>query len=113
MGINICVSVVDSSAMEVAFLRMNSAFLPSMDIAKDKAYTSAGFGFPTMQWDAVLQGNTQLQAGVVTRPRIITFGGGLPIMDNGELLGAIGVSGGSEEEDIECAQAGLDSILKD
>ena len=113
MGIGVCVSVVDSSAIEVAFLRMNNAFIPSLDIAKNKAYTSAGFGFPTMQWDDVLKGNTQLQAGVVTQPRIITFGGGLPIYDGEELIGAIGVSGGSEEEDVLCAQAGLDSIFKD
>lgn len=112
LGIGVCASVVDSSGMEVAFLRMNNSFIPSMDIAKDKAYTAAGFGFPTMQWDDVLKGNAQLQAGVVTRPRIITFGCGLPLYEGEDLIGAIGVSGGSEEEDILCAQAGIDSIFK-
>ena len=108
IGINAC--VVDSSATEIAFLRMNNSFLPSMGIAKDKAYTSAGFGFPTMGWDGALQGNTQLQAGIVARPNVVTFGGGLPIMEGDELIGAIGVSGGTEEEDIICAQAGIDAI---
>ncbi len=108
IGINAC--VVDSSATEIAFLRMNNAFLPSIGIAKDKAYTSAGFGFPTSQWGNILEGNVQLQAGITERPRVVTFGGGLPIMDGGELIGAIGVSGGSEEEDTLCAQAGIDSI---
>jgi uncharacterized protein GlcG (DUF336 family) len=108
IGINAC--VVDSSATEIAFLRMNNSFLPSMGIAKDKAYTSAGFGFPTMGWGDALSGNTQLQAGIVARPRVVTFGGGLPIMDGNERIGAIGVSGGSEEEDIICAQAGIDAI---
>jgi uncharacterized protein GlcG (DUF336 family) len=111
LGIDINVSVVDSSAIEMAFLRMNNSFLPSMDIAKDKAYTSAGFGLPTMQWKDILEGNTQLQAGIVARPRVITFGGGLPIFENGNLIGAIGVSGGSEEEDVICAQAGIDAII--
>lgn len=111
LGIGINVSVVDSSAIEMAFLRMNNSFLPSMDIAKDKAYTSAGFGLPTMQWKNILEGNAQLQAGIVARPRVITFGGGLPIVDDGDIIGAIGVSGGSEEEDAICAQAGIDAII--
>tara|TARA_R110002074_G_scaffold402194_1_gene604406 strand:- start:12966 stop:13385 length:420 start_codon:yes stop_codon:yes gene_type:complete len=111
LGIGINVSVVDSSAIEMAFLRMNHSFLPSMDIAKDKAYTSAGFGLPTMQWKTILEGNAQLQAGIVARPRVITFGGGLPIVEDGDIIGAIGVSGGSEEEDVICAQAGIDAII--
>ena len=110
IGIGINVSVVDSSATEIAFLRMNNSFLPSMSIAKDKAYTAAGFGFPTMQWGDVLQGNAQLQAGIVGRPNVVTFGGGLPIIEGEGIIGAIGVSGGSEEEDILCAQAGIDAI---
>lgn len=110
IGIGINVSVVDSGATEIAFLRMNNSFLPSMTIAKDKAYTAAGFGFPTMQWGDVLKGNAQLQAGITVRPNVVTFGGGLPIVEEGEVIGAIGVSGGSEEEDILCAQAGIDAI---
>ncbi len=110
LGIGINVSVVDASAVEMAFLRMNKAFLPSKDIAKDKASTAAGFGFPTMQWKDVLSGNTQLQAGITARPGVVTFGGGLPIAEDGEIIGAIGVSGGSEAEDILCAQAGIDAL---
>jgi len=110
LGIGVSVSVVDSGAAEIAFLRMNNSFLPSMGIAKDKAYTAAGFGFPTMQWKDVLEGSPQLQAGISSRPNIVTFGGGLPIREDEELIGAIGVSGGTEEQDIICAQAGIDSI---
>lgn len=110
LGIGISVSVVDSSAVEMAFVRMNNSFIPSMGVAKDKAYTAAGFGFPTMQWKEVLEGNVQLQAGIVCRPNVVTFGGGIPIMEADELIGAIGVSGGSEEQDIICAQAGINSI---
>jgi uncharacterized protein GlcG (DUF336 family) len=64
-----------------------------------------------MQWKDILEGNTQLQAGIVARPRVITFGGGLPIFEEEEIIGAIGVSGGSEEEDVVCAQAGIDAII--
>jgi uncharacterized protein GlcG (DUF336 family) len=63
-----------------------------------------------MQWGDVLKGNAQLQAGITVRPNVVTFGGGLPIVEEGEVIGAIGVSGGSEEEDILCAQAGIDAI---
>jgi uncharacterized protein GlcG (DUF336 family) len=112
LGISINVSVVDSSATEIAFLRMNKSFLPSAGIARDKAYTAAGFGFPTIEWQAVLAGNTQLQAGMVARPRVVTFGGGVPIFDGGELIGAVGVSGGSEDEDMACARAGIDAVFQ-
>ncbi len=110
LGIAINVCVVDSAATEIAFLRMNKAFLPSMGIAKDKAYTAAGFGFPTLAWKDALAGNIQLQAGIVERPRVVTFGGGIPIREGGDMIGAVGVSGGSEEEDITCAQAGIDAL---
>lgn len=112
LGITINVSVVDRAAIEIAFLRMNDSFLPSMDIAKDKAYTAAGFAMPTMQWKEILAGNVQLQAGIVERPRVVTFGGGLPIFEGDDLIGAVGVSGGSEEEDVACAQAGIDAITR-
>lgn len=107
LGIAINVSVVDRSATEIAFLRMNSAFLPSIGIAKDKAYTAAGFGFPTMAWKDTLAGNVQLQAIIVERPRVVTFGGGVPIVESNKIIGAVAVSGGSEEEDIACAEAGI------
>jgi uncharacterized protein GlcG (DUF336 family) len=113
LGIAINVSVVDSAATEIAFLRMNNSFLPSMGIAKDKAYTAAGFGMATMQWKDILAESVQLQAGMVQRPRVVTFGGGVPIFEDNELVGAVGVSGGSEEEDIACAQAGIDAVFGD
>ncbi|RLA21277.1 MAG: heme-binding protein [Gammaproteobacteria bacterium] len=111
IGVKINVSVCDTSGIEIAFLRMNGAFIHSISIAKDKAYTSASFGFSTSQWGEILKGNDQLEAGIVRRDRLVTFGGGLPIESDGDLLGGVGVSGGSEEEDGICAQAGLDAVL--
>lgn len=111
LGIRINVAVADVGGNLVAFLRMPGAFLHSIDIAIDKAYTAASFGLPTSQWHAALQQHSEaVREGIVRRTRFVGFGGGLPIMENGERIGGIGVSGGSEEQDEACAQAGLAAI---
>jgi uncharacterized protein GlcG (DUF336 family) len=89
---------------------MNGAFLHSIDIAIDKAYTAAGFGFPTHQWMDEIGDVPQLREGLVQRDRLVIFGGGLPIASEDQVIGAIGVSGGSEEQDGICAQAGLERL---
>ena len=110
IGISINVAITDSSGTLAGFLRMPGAFLHSIDIAIDKAYTSASFGFPTSQWMNILEGDAALKAGLPLRPRLVIFGGGLPIVENGVRIGGIGVSGGSAEQDEECARAGLKAI---
>lgn len=111
LGIRINVAVVDVGGNLAAFLRMPGAFLHSIDIAIDKAYTAASFGLPTSQWHAALQQHSDaVREGIVRRPRFVAFGGGLPIVEAGQRVGGIGVSGGSEEQDEACAQAGLAAI---
>lgn len=110
LGIAINVAITDSGGVLAGFLRMPGAFLHSIDIAIDKAYTSASFGFPTSQWMSVLAKDEALKVGLVERPRLVVFGGGLPIVDKGTRIGGIGVSGGSAEQDEECARAGLAAI---
>lgn len=110
MGLRINVAVTDRSGTLAAFLRMPGAFLHSVDIAIDKAYTAASFGFPTSQWGAVLAQDEMLRIGLSGRPRLVVFGGGLPILADGELIGGIGVSGGSAEQDEACARAGLQAL---
>lgn len=110
LGIAINVAVTDASGTLMAFLRMNGAFLHSIDIAIDKAYTSASFGFPTSQWPEILASDEALRLGLPLRPRLVVFGGGLPILSGDARLGGIGVSGGSAEQDEACAQAGLAAL---
>ncbi|UJW80628.1 GlcG/HbpS family heme-binding protein [Hydrogenophaga sp. SL48] len=110
LGIRINVAVTDASGVLAAFLRMPNAFLHSIDIAIDKAYTAASFGFPTSQWPQVLAGDEALRLGLPLRPRLVVFGGGLPIAADGARLGGIGVSGGSAEQDEACARAGLQAL---
>lgn len=109
-SIAINVAVVDSGGNLAAFLRMPSAFLHSIEIAKDKAYTAAGFRFPTSQWKEIFENEAMLAKGMPPRERLVVFGGGIPLEVGGMSLGGVGVSGGSEEQDIECAQAAIQAI---
>ena len=111
LGIKVNIAVCDAGGNLAAFLRMPGAFLHSIDIAIDKAYTAAGFGLPTHQWTEALKTHSEaVRTGIPMRPRMVCFGGGLPIRDGSQLIGGIGVSGGSEQEDRECAQAGLAAL---
>ena len=111
LGVRINVAVVDTGGTLAAFLRMPGAPLHSVEIAIDKAYTAVSFGLATSQWHAALQQHSSaVREGLALRPRFVAFGGGLPVVDSGQRIGGIGVSGGSEEEDEACAQAGLLAI---
>lgn len=111
LGVRMNVAVVDTGGTLAAFLRMPGAPLHSVEIAIDKAYTAVSFGLATSQWHAALQQHSSaVREGLALRPRFVAFGGGLPVLENGQRIGGIGVSGGSEEEDEACAQAGLLAI---
>jgi len=110
LGIRINVAVTDASGTLMAFLRMPGAFLHSIDIAIDKAYTAASFGFPTSQWGGVIGDDELLRIGLNQRARLVLFGGGLPVVEGDERIGGIGVSGGSAEQDEVCAAAGLAAL---
>jgi len=110
LNIKINVSVSDSSGLELAFLRMNGSFIHSIDIAKDKAYTSASFGFPSDSWTDIFKEAPHLEQGFSNRDRLIPFGGGLPIFEDDCKVGAIGVSGGTEDEDIICAKYAIEKL---
>ena len=110
LGVKINVAVADSGGNLSGFLRMPGAFLQSIDIAIDQAYTASGFGFSTKDWMKVIGHDEGMKLGFSARPRLVVFGGGLPIRVAGELIGGIGVSGASEEQDEECARAALLAI---
>lgn len=110
IGVKINVAVTDSGGNLAAFLRMPGAFVQSIDIAIDKAYTAAGFGFPTQDWMKIVGHDEGMKLGFSARPRLVVFGGGLPIFVDGRLAGGVGVSGASEAQDVDCAKAGLAAI---
>ncbi|OWW20262.1 GlcG/HbpS family heme-binding protein [Noviherbaspirillum denitrificans] len=111
-GWRINVAVVDRGGNLMSFLRMPGAFLHSINIAIDKAYTAAGFGFSTKDWMAAVGHDDGMKLGFSAQPRLIVFGGGLPmrVEEGGEWIGGIGVSGASEAQDEECARAGIAAV---
>jgi uncharacterized protein GlcG (DUF336 family) len=88
---------------------MDGAPLLSVEIAQNKAYTAAAFGLATHAWFDFIKGDEPLRLGIVHTERLVTFGGGFPIVVDGEVIGAIGVSGGHYTDDMKVAQAALDS----
>jgi uncharacterized protein GlcG (DUF336 family) len=102
------IAITDAGGHLVAFARMDGAPAQSIQIAQDKAYTAAGFGIPTAQWHDFMTQDAPLAAGAPTSiERFVPFGGGLPIIVDGQLVGGIGVSGGHWSADSTIATAGL------
>lgn len=107
LGVKVNVAVVDAGGNLLAFQRMNGAFLHSISIAEDKAFAALSFGLPTGAWRGLFDDQPELKDGLIHRPRFVTLAGGLPVEQDGELIGGVGVSGASEQQDEACAQAGL------
>ena len=92
-------------------VRMDGAALLSAQVAQDKAYTAVGFGMPTHGWHEFIKDDPPLADGAPEGiDRLVIFGGGYPIKLDGQLVGAIGVSGGHYEQDQQVAEAGLAAI---
>ena len=108
IGTQMCIAVVDSGADLKAFVRMDDAWVGSVDIAIKKAKTACFFGMNTGQIGELSQPGGPLYGIEHSNDGLITFPGGVPIVDeNGVLIGAIGVSGSSVENDHQVAKAGV------
>ena len=110
LGLRMCIAVTDEAGDLKAFRRMDGAALLSVQVAQDKAYTAAGFGLATDQWHDFIKNDPPLLHGITHTPRLVVFGGGFPIHLEGEIVGAIGLSGGHYTQDMECARAALAAI---
>jgi uncharacterized protein GlcG (DUF336 family) len=110
MGLAMVIAVVDESGVLKGFSRMDGAPLLSVQIAQDKAYTAAAFGISSDAWFDFIKDDPPLLHGIVHTPRLVIFGGGYPIKSGGQIVGAIGVSGGHYEQDMQVAQAGVAAI---
>ena len=102
------IAVVDGGGNLVALQRMDGALLVSIDIAANKAYTAVAIKIPTHELAKLTQSGQPL-FGIHNADggRIVIFGGGFPLERNNEIIGGIGVSGGSVEQDVLCAKAAL------
>jgi len=106
IGVPMYVSIVDASANQISTRRMENAILVSEKISMGKAYTAAAIKLPTHVLADLAQPGKSLY-GIQNNSQIIIFGGGFPFILNGQVIGAIGVSGGSVEQDMTVAEAGL------
>ncbi len=107
IGVSENVVILDDGGNLKAFGRMDGAPIPTIEMAQNKAYTAL-FGISTQEFFNFIQTDPSLLAGVPTLARMAAWGGGFPIKVNGEVVGAIGVSGApAVQNDVDCAQAAL------
>jgi uncharacterized protein GlcG (DUF336 family) len=92
------------------YKRMDGAPKLSIEIAENKAFTAASYSMPTHIWYEFIKDDPPLLHGITHTPRLIIYGGGFPIVLEGEVVGAIGISGGHYKQDMECARAALAAI---
>lgn len=108
MGVKMCIAVLDSGGNLKSFTRMDDAWVGSIDIAIKKAKTACYFAMPSGEIGKLSVPGSPLYGIEHSNDGLITFPGGLPIVDeDGMLIGAIGVSGDTVENDHLVAQAGV------
>jgi len=107
LGVSENVAILDDGGNLKAFSRMDGAPIPTMEMAQNKAYTAL-LGVSTQDFFNFIQGDPLLLAGIPTLSRVAAWGGGFPIKVDGEVVGAIGVSGApTVQNDVDCARAAL------
>jgi len=106
------IAVVDAGGNLISHVRMDAAWLGGIDISINKAFTARAFNIQTKDLGDNSQPNQQyygIQAS--NHGRIVIFAGGIPVIRDGEVVGAVGVSGGSGEQDQAVAEAGAKAPL--
>ncbi|NKF08642.1 heme-binding protein [Clostridium gasigenes] len=111
INVPVIFAAVDAGANLMLVHRMEDAFITSVDIAINKAYTAACLKQGSHEIAGCVQPGQSLYGLQLTNNcRIVPFGGGLPIIIDGQVVGAVGVSGGTVEEDMSIAQAAVDAF---
>ena len=105
------IAVVDAGGGLVAHVRMDGAWPGSVDIAIDKAWTARAFDMPTDALARLAQSGQQgFGINTTNDCRVVIFGGGIPVKANGMVIGGVGASGGSVEQDTLVARAAVDGL---
>ncbi len=106
-GVAAAVVVVDSGGRVVLAGRMDGCSQLALDAATGKAYTAACLAVPTSTWEQRVREDPGFAGSVAAVPGFTLLGGGEPIQVEGPVIGAVGVSGGTSEQDVRIARAGL------
>ena len=113
IGVPMCIAVTDTAGNLVAFERMDGGKITSITIAIDKAYTAAAAKKATHEYGAASQpGAPAYGINSAIGGRLMVVGGGLPLIVSDEVVGAVGVSSGTPDQDRDVAQAALDHFSK-
>jgi uncharacterized protein GlcG (DUF336 family) len=108
LGISVSVVVADQGGHVIAAARMDGVAFGNMSVALDKAYSAAAFAAPTSRWaSSTLPGESNWGFHAALGGRMIVYGGGLPVISDGEAIAAVGVSGSAASNDVACARAGI------
>ncbi|MBR2067273.1 MAG: heme-binding protein [Solobacterium sp.] len=111
IGVPMVMAVVDEGGNLVAFKRMKDSLLVSVDVAQGKAFTALALDMPTDEVAKIITPGGPIYGMQVTnKGRIVAFGGGFPLYVEGKRMGGFGMSGGSVEEDMDCAQYAISQI---
>ena len=111
MGMSVIIAVYNKAARPIAIHCMDDAYIASFDVATSKAYTSAALKMSTTTLKGLCQPGQELYGLQFTNQgKIIIFGGGEPLIFKGKLIGALGVSGGTEEQDTKLAEYGRNML---
>lgn len=109
IGVPMCIAVVDESGNLIAFDRMDGGKVTSITIAQDKAFTAGAARKATHEYNEVcVPGSLVFGIHTALGGRLSVVGGGLPIVVDGAVVGGIGLSSGTPQQDMQCAQAGID-----
>jgi len=109
IGVPMCIAIADESGNLIAFDRMDGGKVTSITIAQDKAFTAAAARKATHEYnEACIPGNLVFGIHTALGGRLCVVGGGLPVVVDGEVVGGIGLSSGTPQQDMQCAQAGVD-----
>jgi glc operon protein GlcG len=110
-GVAIAAAVVDRGGLIVAAARMDGAQICAMPLATDKAFTAVAVGLPTHEWADMTQPSARAWGFNTTLGgRIVVFGGGVPVVYAQRIIGGLGVSGGSPDQDRACAEAAVKAV---
>jgi uncharacterized protein GlcG (DUF336 family) len=105
------IAVVDAGGNLVAHARMDGAWIGSIDISINKAFTARALDISTEELAAnAAPGNQFYGIHVSNQGRIMIFAGGIPLQQGGQIVGAVGVSGGTEDQDKAVAQAAANAL---
>ncbi len=111
IGVPMVIAAVDMGGNLIAQHRMDGSLLASISISLDKAYTAVALKMPTNEAAAVAApGQSLYGLNTTDGGRLVVFGGGFPIVEGGIMIGGFGVSGGSVDDDMTVAKAGLAAI---